>query len=100
MLAAAVVNIIQWLVIAGKFRFESRPIPLHFNAFYGTELVGPAYFAYQLPIVGLVFLWVNFYLASRFLRYDRFLARLCVWLTVVIQIMLAAAAISVIAANR
>jgi hypothetical protein len=88
LLAALLVNIIQWVVIIIKTRLEVQPIPLHFNSSYGIELVGPAFWLLELPVVGLLLMALNTVLAKRLYGARPFLAILLNYGSLLIQLSL------------
>lgn len=63
--AGIVINIIIWILFLSKFGVSSEPAPLHFSVVYGIDFVGPSYRIYQIPLVGLVVLVLNWYFAGR-----------------------------------
>lgn len=63
-IAAAILNIILWLAVGGKFGLSTEKIPLHFNVVYGIDLLGAARQLYLLPLTGGVLLAVNVWLSS------------------------------------
>ncbi len=57
--ASALLNIILWGVLLGKFRYSAEPIPLHFSIVYGIDYVSSAHKIYQMPAVGALIIIVN-----------------------------------------
>lgn len=70
--AAFAVNIISWLFIYYKIRPSSEIVPLHYNIFYGADLVGKGYFIYLIPAAGLFIILLNAVVYRFTLRIDRF----------------------------
>lgn len=68
-LAGIIINIILWVLLAGKFGFSTRPVPLHFNVVYGIDFVKSSRTIYQLPLAGLTIVFLNLFLAR--LLYER-----------------------------
>lgn len=95
-----IINSIIWMAILIKIHGENKPIPLHFNAFYGIEFVGSGLLLFQLPAIGLVFIAVNLFLAGYFYRTEIFLSRVINCAGFAAQILLLAAAAGVLYLNR
>ena len=53
-------------------RPSGTPIVLHYNVYFGVDLLGVWWQAYALPFLGILFLFGHFFLARRFyLRAER-----------------------------
>ncbi len=85
---ALVLNIISWLVIATQIKPNAEVIPLHYNIFYGPDLVGKGYYAYIIPSVGLLVLLVNFGLYKYAIKKEPFAAKVIVSISLVVQILI------------
>jgi len=99
LLAALFVNSILWVAILIKIHAENNPIPLHYNAFYGIQFVGPGLLFLQIPLVGLILLGLNSIIGRRVYVYDRFLSTVMCYGSALIQIILLLATISIIILN-
>lgn len=89
-------NSIIWVAILIKTQGLGKPLPLHFNAFYGIELVAPGYHLFQIPIIGLVILIMNGWLSVRLQSYDVYLVRLLSYTTLAVHGLLLTATISIL----
>ena len=98
-LAAAILNIILWLMLAGKFGFSSGKIPLHFNVIYGIDFLSSTRQIYQLPLAGLVIGLVNSFLALQLYQREKLLSYFLAFSAAVVQVLLLAAAFSLIVLN-
>ena len=96
LISALLINSIIWTLILIKIRAEAKPIPLHFNAYYGIELVGNGFLFLELPAIGLAILLLNAYLASKVYKVDKLLVRILLVGGLVVQAILLLAAINVI----
>ncbi len=83
--AGFIVNIITWMVIRFKIQPSSEIIPLHYNVFYGTDYAGKGYYLYLIPAVGLVFIFLNYFLYRYSLRRQRFAGRMMSWVALAAQ---------------
>jgi len=96
LISALLINSIIWTLILIKIRAEAKPIPLHFNAYYGIEFVGNGFLFLELPAIGLAVLLLNVYLAAKVYKVDKLLARILLFGTLAVQAVLLLAAINVI----
>lgn len=54
-----------------KIKTREPLIPLHYNLYFGVDLIGNKYEILKLPLVGLVILFLNFFLSSIFFRREK-----------------------------
>lgn len=94
------VNIILWVLVLIKVSGGSKPIPLHYSAIYGIDYVGGAYLLFELPAIGLSLFIVNFYLAAHLHSSERFLGRLIIYSSALLQFFLLLAVLGVLYLNR
>ncbi len=92
---------------------ENPFIPLHYNIYLGIDRFGPWYRIFILPILGLIMLILNLLLASRFSEIEHrthvlpplfhqgepMLARLVLWLTPILEVVLFAGVIFTLLLN-
>jgi hypothetical protein len=56
------INIILWVMLAGKYGLATEQVPLHFSVIFGIDFVGQARQIYLLPASGLLVLLLNVFL--------------------------------------
>ncbi len=82
---SALLNIISWLVIVAQIKPNSEMLPLHYNVFFGPDIVTKGYYLYSLPLVGLLILGANY----AFYRYtkdrENFAAKIVIAITMLVQ---------------
>ena len=93
------VNIILWIVLAGKFGWQNRSIPLHFNAVYGIDFVAKSRWVYQLPGAGLVIFCVNLVLSHATFQHERIFSYFLTWTAAFVQVFLLAAGVALVLSN-
>ena len=96
---AVILNIILWLLLAGKFGFSSYRIPLHFNVVYGIDFLGSSRQIYEIPLAGLAVGLVNSFLAMQIYGREKLLAYFLTFSSLAVQIFLLAGAASLIVLN-
>src|SRR3989344_1804670 len=73
-LGSVILNIILWLVVAGKFGLSRDRITLPYSAIYGTDFLGSARNIYLIPLAGLAVAAVNSWLAWATYRREKLFA--------------------------
>ncbi|MCL5435793.1 MAG: hypothetical protein M1275_01810 [Patescibacteria group bacterium] len=99
-IVALLVNIILWVLVLIKTAGGGKPIPLHYSVIYGIDYVGSSFLLLELPAIGLFLFIVNFYLAAHLSGRERFLSRLVIFTSALLQCFLLLAAFSVLYLNR
>lgn len=92
-------NLISWIYLFLKIKPQENPVYLHYNIYFGVDLIGTWYWIFYLPALGLLILLANF-LISKFL-YSRMIivSYLTQWLTFFLQIILLIASLLIVRQN-
>lgn len=98
-LGSVILNIILWLVVAGKFGLSRDRITLHYSAIYGTDFLGSARNIYLIPLAGLAVAAVNSWLAWATYRREKLFAYMLSFAGFVAQLLLLAAAAALVVLN-
>ena len=96
-IASLFVNIASWVVLAIFIKPTDLNIILHYNVYFGVDIIGKWWQVYFLPAVGTTFLVVNFILAYFFYcQKERVASYLFLLASFIIQagVLIAAASIS------
>lgn len=56
-------NLLIWIFIIWRFFSKEEVIPLHYNVYFGVDLVGKRLEIFKLPIIGFFILIINFILS-------------------------------------
>jgi len=96
-LFAILTNIVLWIVLLSKFRFDSDPIPLHFSIIYGIDFVGPGTRIYEISAAGLVIWFVNLILAKVVYKKEKLFSYFLTFSSFLVQILIFIAGLSLIA---
>src|ERR1035437_8049389 len=59
LIAALLLNIANWVALAYFIRPVDFPITLHYNVYFGVDIIGAWWQVYFLPLIGLTILSVN-----------------------------------------
>jgi len=66
LIASLFINLADWAALAFFIRPVDFPIILHYNVYFGVDVIGDWWQSYALPFTGSVILIVNFILAGCF----------------------------------
>jgi hypothetical protein len=87
LIGALVLNGINWGLIAFFIRPVDFPIILHYNVYFGVDVIGAWWQVYYLPLIGLLILAVNTILGYLFYQQkERIVAHLLMLATFIVQI--------------
>lgn len=99
-LAALFINAANWGTIAYFIRPVDFPIILHYNVYFGVDVIGIWKQIYFLPSIGLVILGVNTVLGYLFYQQkERIAAHLLILATFIVQICISIAVASLLIIN-
>lgn len=99
-IGALLINAANWGLIAYFIRPVDFPIILHYNVYFGVDVIGAWWQLYFLPLIGLVILSVNAVLGYLFYQQkERIVAHLLVLATFIVQIGISIAVASLLIIN-
>lgn len=98
------INVFLWYSIYSKFRLHILQqgivlVPLHYNIYLGPDYFAPFHYVYGLPLLGILSLLVNTFLAMRYYQRMSLLAYYLIGTVFLLHIMLAAALYLIIKFN-
>ncbi|MFA5021467.1 MAG: hypothetical protein WC508_00085 [Patescibacteria group bacterium] len=93
------INLSLWVGLLWQERAFSDSIPLHYNIYYGIDLLGPWYQILLLPGLGLIFLVLNFGLASIFYRKEKIVSYFLVFSCSFVQLIFILASMLIVLIN-
>ena len=87
LIGALILNAANWGAIAFFIRPVDFPIILHYNVYFGVDLIGDWWQVYLLPLIGLLILLFNAVLGYIFYqKKERLAAHLLMLSTFIVQI--------------
>ena len=100
MILSLVANLINWLILGIFIKPIDLPIILHYNVYFGVDMMGDYKEAFILPLIGIILLLINLFL-SLFLyeKKERIASYLLLMAALMIQLALIVSSISVIIIN-
>ena len=89
LIGALLVNFVNWVSIAYFIRPVDFPIILHYNVYFGVDLIGDWWQAFALPLIGLVVLMINGILGFLFYtQKERIISHVLFLASTVVQIII------------
>jgi len=100
LIGALILNGINWGLIAFFIRPVDFPIVLHYNVYFGVDVIGAWWQLYFLPAIGLIILIINTVLGYLFYqKQERIIAHLLMLATFIAQISMTVAVASLLIIN-
>jgi hypothetical protein len=100
LIGAIFVNLANWGGLAYFIRPVDFPITLHYNVYFGVDIIGNWQEAYFLPLIGTLIFIVNIWLAYFFYRQkERIAAYLLLLAAFIVQVGVSIAVIGIILIN-
>lgn len=93
-------NLANWAALKIFIQPVDLPIILHYNVYFGVDMLGDWKNLFLLPAVGLILFFINFFLSFYFYRRkERIASYLLLIATLMIQLSLIVASVSAIIIN-
>lgn len=96
----ALANISLWLWLIWQARNFTDLISLHYNIYFGIDLLGPWQQIFLLPLSGLIFLVINFFGGMLVYFREKILSYFLVGTSSFIQLLIILAAIFIVLINK
>lgn len=94
------VNILIWLWLSLASRDFAELIPLHYNIYFGIDLLGYWYQIFLLPLSGLVIFLLNFWLGLIIYQKEKILGHFLAGAGSVIQVLIALGSVFIVLINK
>lgn len=95
-LVSSGLNIFNWLFVLSKIKSLEVIVPLHYNVYFGIDMIGSKYEMLKIPGLGLFIFLVNVFLAFRIYKHERLNAYFLLIATCLIELFLIVAAFLII----
>ena len=100
LVASIILNAANWLVLLFFIRKVDFPIILHYNVYFGVDLIGAWWQVYFLPLIGAMIIVLNTILGFVFYKQkERIITHLLMLAAVICQIAVAIAVGSIVRIN-
>lgn len=97
--SSLMLNIIIWGILFLQVNNLSKEIPLHYNIYFGIDLFGPWYQLFVLPLLGVGFLLLNFFLGAVYFSKEKIISYFLAGASSLIQILLIIATLAILSIN-
>jgi len=81
-------NIGNWMLLYFKFKPQTDPIYLHYNIYYGIDLIGSWYLIYIMPLVGLLMIILNTIFAVLLYKKEKIVSMVVIGITIFLLIVI------------
>ena len=93
-------NLINWVILKIWIKPVNFPIILHYNVYFGVDMIGGYRQVYLLPLIGLIIFVINSALSMYFyVQKERIASYILLMAALMIQLSLMVASLSVILIN-
>ena len=96
---SAVLNIIHWIILSSNILPGKTGILLHYNVIYGPDLIERSLYIYFIPVLALVLLLLNMFIASKFYKKEKLAAYFLNIASIPVQLIFLTASIVLVIAN-
>lgn len=100
LLISMILNIGIWILFYIFIKPTPEPIYLHYNIYFGIDLIGDWYKIYLIPLSGLVIILVNYFVSVIIYSSKRVFSYVVLSFTVIIHFFLVLAALLLTHINR
>lgn len=103
LITSLVLNLAVWAFLYLKFfplRTAEGVLPLHYNIYFGIDFVGAWYEILIMPLVGIFFIAINFFLADIIYLRDKVTGYFLIGAAAFSQVLLLLAAYAIIMLNE
>ncbi|MFA6271490.1 MAG: hypothetical protein WC693_00085 [Patescibacteria group bacterium] len=100
LLIALFLNLGIWILLYMNIKPSPDPVFLHYNIYFGIDLIGDWYRIYIIPLSGLLIILVNYFVGVIMYSSKRILSYLIVIFTIPVNMFLALAAVLLAFINR
>ncbi|MEW6407449.1 MAG: hypothetical protein AB1465_02035 [Patescibacteria group bacterium] len=92
--SAVLLNIAIWILLYLRIKPSQYPIPLHFNIYFGIDVIDNWYNIFVIPLLGFLFCLINFFLAGLIFESEKLFSYFLNAVSLFVQILLILGAVS------
>lgn len=96
---STLMNLLLWIFLIYRIRPQEQPIFLHYNIYFGIDLIGEWYRIYLIPALGSVIIFINLLISSIIYNKERIIAFFLLSAMTLAQILLIVAALLIVWQN-
>lgn len=92
--SSLLLNISLWILLYLRIKPSQYPIPLHFNVYFGIDVIDKWQNIFVMPALGLLFTFINFIIGGMTFKHERIISYLLNSISLFLQILLILGAMS------
>lgn len=93
-LSAILLNIATWILLYLKIKPSQYPVPLHFNIYFGIDVIDKWQKVFVIPCLGLLFIFINYFIGGLVFKSEKTISYFLNAASLLLQILLILGAIS------
>lgn len=93
-------NLLIWIYIYFKIKPQVEPIFLHYNIYFGIDLIGKWYRIYLFPLSGLLILIINIIFSSFVFKKEKVISNFICLITIAFQIIIFLSVFLIVQQNK
>jgi len=96
---SSLINLAIWFFLYWQVEPRVEPLALRYNIYFGINLIGPWWHVFWWPVLGLLFIVINFSLAKFTVKKNYYLAYFLAYSSTLTQTLLAAISVFAVMIN-
>ena len=93
------INLIVWIFLFLKIKPQSEPVYLHYNIYFGVDLIGEWYKIFLMPFIGLVIYFINLYLSYIIYKREKIISYIIIGITIFLECVILVASLLIARQN-
>jgi len=89
-------NAVIWIILYYKIKPTAIPIPLHYNIYFGIDLIGEWYKIYFIPGFGLIIFFINLIISFIIYKTEKIISYFLIFASMFSQLILLGAVLLII----
>ncbi len=81
-------NVLTWVYLFTKFKPQSEPIFVHYNIYYGVDLIGNWYYIFAFPLIGIIIFIINSIVSMYLFKKSNILSYMIVGILLLLQLII------------
>jgi len=94
-----IINLTSWVYLYIKIKPQEEPIYLHYNIYFGVDLIGQWYQIFFIPLTGLIIYFINLYFSYIIYKKEKIISYVIIGTTIFIQSILLITSLLVVRLN-
>jgi len=91
LILAVLINLSSWIYLYIKIKPQTEPIYLHYNIYFGVDLIGQWYQIFFFPLTGLLVCLINTIISYIIYKREKIVSYIIIGITIFLQTIILAA---------